>query len=305
MHRLTVFEHNVVGDVNDVVDRTDAGGTQLHAEPQRRGSDLDILDNAGRVTVAVFGVGDLDVEVVGDIVTVCGSVFVLRGGEIEFLAEGNSGFTCETENGETVGTVGGDFEFHNGIAETERFDHICAERDIVETDVVEDQDAVFDCAGHVVEGQTEFGDGAEHTFGNFAAELALLDLHVARKMCAVAGNRNNCAFEYVGSGGDDLDGSVDADVNLADNETFCVGVTGDFKNLTADNAGDVVADFFKAFNLASGHGHPVAVIFYCNIADIGIVSEPFHGKLHGKYTFLCDFITSNRCTRSGCSRSFP
>ena len=58
---------------------------------------------------------------------------------------------------------------------------------------------------------------------------------------------NGVLKQYVGSGGDNLNGSVDADVNLADHETFCVRMTGDFENFTADNAGDVGADFFITF----------------------------------------------------------
>ena len=60
MHRLAVLEHNIVGDINDVVDRTNAAGVQTLAHPRRRRLDLDVLDDAGRVARAQVGILDLD-----------------------------------------------------------------------------------------------------------------------------------------------------------------------------------------------------------------------------------------------------
>ena len=39
MHRLTELEQHVVGDVDDIADRADAGGRQSVGEPLRRGPD--------------------------------------------------------------------------------------------------------------------------------------------------------------------------------------------------------------------------------------------------------------------------
>ena len=42
VHRLSELEHHVVGDVDDVADRADAGGSQAIGQPLRRGPDGDL-----------------------------------------------------------------------------------------------------------------------------------------------------------------------------------------------------------------------------------------------------------------------
>ena len=44
VHRLADLEHHVVGDVDDVVDRADAGGLEALAQPVRRRRDRDLED---------------------------------------------------------------------------------------------------------------------------------------------------------------------------------------------------------------------------------------------------------------------
>ena len=46
VHRVTVFEHYKVCDINEIVDRTNAACTKSLSEPQRRGTYLNILYNA-------------------------------------------------------------------------------------------------------------------------------------------------------------------------------------------------------------------------------------------------------------------
>ena len=60
VHRLTVFEHDVVGDVHDVVDRADTRGAQAHSHPERRGRDFHVLDHARGVAVAEVWRGNAD-----------------------------------------------------------------------------------------------------------------------------------------------------------------------------------------------------------------------------------------------------
>ena len=56
VHGLTVLEHNIVCDINDVVYRTNAFGAELHSHPQRRRSNLDVLYHPCAVAVTFFGV---------------------------------------------------------------------------------------------------------------------------------------------------------------------------------------------------------------------------------------------------------
>ena len=46
VHGLTIFQHNIVGDVDDIIDWTDAQGAQAFAYQRGgRGLDADIFDN--------------------------------------------------------------------------------------------------------------------------------------------------------------------------------------------------------------------------------------------------------------------
>ena len=64
VHRLTELEQHVVGDVDDVADRPDAGGAQPRLHPVRRRPDLHVGDRA-RVARAQLRVLDDDVDVAG------------------------------------------------------------------------------------------------------------------------------------------------------------------------------------------------------------------------------------------------
>ena len=52
VHRLAVLEHDVVGDIDNVVDRADAGIAQPLLHPGRGGGDLHVFDHAGGVARA-------------------------------------------------------------------------------------------------------------------------------------------------------------------------------------------------------------------------------------------------------------
>ncbi len=52
MHRLAVFFHNIVRNINDIVDRADAAGGQAALHPFGRGPDLDVFYDAGTIAGA-------------------------------------------------------------------------------------------------------------------------------------------------------------------------------------------------------------------------------------------------------------
>src|SRR5690606_17310806 len=49
MQRLASLKHHKVGDVDDVIDRTHAGSTQVPLHPPRRRPDRDVLDHKGTI----------------------------------------------------------------------------------------------------------------------------------------------------------------------------------------------------------------------------------------------------------------
>jgi hypothetical protein len=105
--RLAGLEQDVVRDVDDVVDRADAGGLEALDHPRRRRCDPDAEDRAGRVArTQVFG-GDLDRERLGDVVR---AVELLDRGDADGLAEVDAGLARDAEHREQVRAVRRDFE---------------------------------------------------------------------------------------------------------------------------------------------------------------------------------------------------
>ena len=66
MHGLAVFQHDVVGDVHDVVDGTDAGVPQPLPQPGGGGLDFHVLHQPGGIPGAQVRVLNLNVHQVGD-----------------------------------------------------------------------------------------------------------------------------------------------------------------------------------------------------------------------------------------------
>ena len=112
MHRLTVFFHDIVGNIDDIVDRTDALSSQTTLHPFRRWSNLDILNHTGCVARAQFCIIDFNADKIVDILIVACWFYNRR---TEWFAECNSSFSCNTENTEAVYTVGCDLVFNNSV----------------------------------------------------------------------------------------------------------------------------------------------------------------------------------------------
>ena len=66
MHRLTVLQHHIVGNINDIVDGTDTIGTQALTQPLGGGSDLNIGYHPGSVTAAQLFSGYFHIQMLVD-----------------------------------------------------------------------------------------------------------------------------------------------------------------------------------------------------------------------------------------------
>ena len=56
VHGLTVFQHDVVGDIHDIIDGADAAGTQAFPQPAGRRLHLDIADDCRHIAPAQLGI---------------------------------------------------------------------------------------------------------------------------------------------------------------------------------------------------------------------------------------------------------
>ena len=94
-----------------------------------------------------------------------------------FHTECSSRFPGKTDDGVAVGTVVGDFKFYNGVVVADHFVNILTHMAVF---VIENPNAIHESLGQIVGCQTQFCDGAKHTIGFFAPELAFGDVYATR-----------------------------------------------------------------------------------------------------------------------------
>ena len=273
VHGLAVFQHNIVGDVNDIVDGTNARRAQSHAEPQGRGGDLDILDHACRIAEAQVGRVNAHGKVIFDLIAVATA---LHNGlvQLELTVEGHGSLAGKTDHREAIGAVGGNFKLHHLVVEHKRLADVHTQLVLILG--IENENAVFLLARHIVRGQSQLAHGAKHTVGLYAAQLACLDGYVAGQLGHGDRRGDDGALKDVLRARDDLCHIAAAEIHLADQQMVAVFVGGDLLDLCDDNIFDVVAKHGVALDLGAGVGHAVAVILNIHIADVNVVRQPFH-----------------------------
>ena len=102
MHRLTVFKHNIVCDVNNVVDGAYSAGAQSFPHTARGGLDADVLDNCAAVAVAAFRVKNVNGKV---FINISAAAFNLRLVLFERYAERCRSLARKTDYGKAVRSV--------------------------------------------------------------------------------------------------------------------------------------------------------------------------------------------------------
>ncbi len=112
VHRLAVLQHDIVGDVNNVIDRADTGSTQALAHPPRGRLNFDIFDHPRDVARAEVGCGDLYREIVVDVIH---CIFDSWLGQVQRDIEGERRLPRKPGHRQAVGTVGCDLKFNTGI----------------------------------------------------------------------------------------------------------------------------------------------------------------------------------------------
>ena len=270
MHRLAVLEHNIVGDINDVVDRTNAASMQTLAHPRRRRLDLDILDDAGGVARAQIGVLNLDGHILVDVVA---HALDLRGLDAERTVEGSRSLAGQTDHAQAVRTVRGNLEVGNPVVQTEYLFDVLADRGAGR----QEQDAVLAGIRHAAVGQTQLLERAHHAVGRHATQLALGDLHAAGQGGLVQADRADLANgrrRYIGCAGDDLHRLLLADIELADLQMVGVRMVDNGQDLAGHNVFDLCAEVVDLLDLGAGHGQLGIILLRGDAGHIGIIRKP-------------------------------
>ena len=267
VHRLTVFEHDVVRDVHNVVDRPHAGRAQTAAHPLRRGGDFDILHHTRGVARAKLGVFDLHGEL---FVNVAVAAAHRRLGKRQRGAERAGALAGEAAHRKAVGAVVRDLKLHDAVVQAADGADIVAGNAVL----FEDENAVLDRVGEVALLEPKLAERAEHALAELAAQLAGMDLLAAGQRAAVERDGDEIAGRDVLRAGDDLELPLAADVDPADPHMVGVGVALHGNHAADDNALYPAAGDLPALHLGAGHGHRVAV-FLIGGADGRIFPQPF------------------------------
>ena len=270
VHRLAVLEHNVVGNINDVIDRTDAAGVQTLAHPRRRRLDLDILDDAGGVARAQIGVLDLDGHILVDVVA---HALDLRGLDRERTVEGSCGLAGKADHAQAVRTVGRDLEVGDPVVQTEYLLDVLTNRGAGR----QEQDAVLAGIRYAAVAQAEFLERAHHAVGRHAAQLSLGDLYAAGQGGLVQADRADLANgrrRYIGCASDDLRRLLLADIELADLQMVGVRMVDNGQDLAGHNVFDLCAEVVDLLDLGAGHGQLGIILLRGDAGHIGIIRKP-------------------------------
>ena len=125
--------------------------------------------------------------------------------------------------------------------------------------------------GEIVGGHVQLLDGAEHTVGGHAAELALGDLHAAGEQGVVQGRRDQIPHVHVPRTGTDLNRLTLPHVDLGHQHVVGVGVLFDGQDLAHLYIFHFLAQVLGDFHLGAGDGHGLGK---------GLVVDFFQGQIN-------------------------
>ena len=192
MHGLAVLQHDVVGDVHQVVDGAHTGVADPLPHPGRRRGDLHVLHHPGGVAGAEGRIFDGDLRHVRDIAAGLGLHHRLM--ELQLLAEGDRHFPRQTDHAQAVRPVGGDLILHHMVVPAQELCHIVAGLAVL----VEDQDAVLDAVGEFLLLGVEVCQGTDGVlFGVVGHQIAFVDVLAGGHGLIAGGER---AFPQVHAG---------------------------------------------------------------------------------------------------------
>ena len=284
MHRLAIFQHNIVGNINDVIDGTHTVSAQTLTQPLGRRTDLHICNHTGRVAITQVGCFHFHIQ-----------LFVHRAGGAALnhrfvvfhrQTECSSGFTGKADDGVAVGTVIGDFEVNDGIVIANHQIDVIAGFAIF---IVKNPDTVLVGAGQVILSQSQLNIRAEHTIGGDTAELALGDVNTTGQPGVVQCSRHQVTFVNILCAGNDLHRLILSNIYLADPHVVGVLVTNNGQNLTNNNIFDLSVHTLVGFNFLTEYGQFFHKFLIGNRGQIyKFFMEPFSVQFHYLYLLRID-----------------
>ena len=249
VHGLAVFEHDVVGNVNDVVDRAHAAVAQTLAHPRRGRRDLDVAHHARGVARAERRIVDADADVVVDVLAAAGDVGRVQA---EGLVKRHGGLARQTNHGQAVRAVRRDFKLDHVVVHADDGGNVVARLHAV---LLHDPQAILDGIGVVMQRQAELLERAHHAVGELTAQHTGMDLLAVGQERAVERDGHHVADLLVLRAGHDLQRFAAADIDLADPHMVGVRVAHHLHDAARDNILNVLVQVRERLHFGAGEGH--------------------------------------------------
>ena len=168
MHRLSILFHHIVGNVYQIIDRTDSACCQPSLHPLRRRLQLNILHHPGTITGTQSGILNLHGQIIMNIFLIAGPGNH-RG--MEFFTKGRCRLPGQADHTVAVHTVGGDFIFKYHIMQSQYCNSIRSYRGILRQNI---NSQLRSIRIHLT-GRTQLLNGTHHTVGFDSPQLALFN----------------------------------------------------------------------------------------------------------------------------------
>ena len=252
---MTVFEKDVIRDIDDVIDRSETREFQPQLHPARRRLYLQVGDNTGKVARAEFRVHHRDLRVVFGIAFADDRRYLRL---LHPLAESARRFPRKADDALAVGAVGRQLNIEDAVIETESFGDGLP----VFMSFVQNENAVAARAFVLHIGDADLRSAAEHAGGIHAAHLRRMDLHAVGKDRTIQRDGYLAAFTDIRCIGDDRQRLFFADIDFAYSETLRVRMLFDLFDRADINTGRLdLGDDLRNFEAAQQH--PVCEILGC------------------------------------------
>ena len=240
MHWLTQLQQNVVGDINDRIDRANAAATQLLFHPQwRSGLNVNSFHDTAQIARTSFWRVNLNRE---RVVKRRRDRLHLRHVQRQTVEHGN--ITGDTDQTQTVGAVRRDADFDSVVVQLQ------ISTDIGANGRVRRQ---FDDAVVIV-GNTQLRERAEHPFRGLATQFGRFDFEITWQHSTYGRDSNFQSLTAVRRATDDIQQAIATDVDFGDTQLVGIGVLAALHDFTNHNAVERTGDGINAVHFQTGHG---------------------------------------------------
>ena len=216
VHRLAVFQHYIVCDVDEVVDRTNTACTESLSHPAGGGTYLNVLYDTCTVSRAGLSIVDIYLK---EAVYIAVNSLEFRSLYCKGKVICSGSLSCKTDNAEAVRAVRGYLKLNRGIVKADSGVNILTEAALL----LDNENSLRVSIGEVMSSKSEGLKAAEHTEAFNSTHLALLYLSFG-KDCTVKSNRHKVALLDVFSVCNYLDRGICSDVHLANEESVSIFV---------------------------------------------------------------------------------